>query len=249
MPSYAQLVACDAQAFVSAGEAYQRMAQGFGTVRAAFASGMAVLEGNWAGAARDAVLGRGRHLDGGLTASGQEADQTGQVLVTLGRALAAAQASLRAAKLTATGVGLIVTPSGDVINPNPAFNHAGNAMLGPVRAMIAAAVVAGTAADTAAAGKIAMLAAGKLVTTFGSGSGSAAVIQQVAAVATGQSPVDGPRTAEVIAARLAGQADFGSLGPVDRSEIDEILGPTGVIGTAGLTSWLARQRSPSPPPD
>lgn len=244
MPSYAQLVACDAQAFVSAGEAYQRMAQGFGKVRAAFASGMSVLEGNWTGAARDAVLGRGRHLDGGLTASGQEADQTGQVLVTLGKALATAQASLATARATATGVGLVVTPSGDVVNPNPVYNQAGNAMLAPVRAMITAAVVAGTAADTAAAGKIATLAVGKLVTTFGSGSGSsAAVIQQVAAVATGQSPVDGPRTAEVIAARLAGRPDFGTLGPVDRAEIDEILGPTGVIGTAGLTAWLARQRT------
>ncbi len=251
MPSYAQLVACDPQAFVSAGQTYQRMAQGFGRVRAAFASGMAVLEGNWTGAARDAVLGRGRHLDGGLTASGQEADRTGQVLVTLGKALAAAQTSLRAAKATAMGVGLVVTPTGAVFNPNPVHNQPGNAMLGPVRGMIAAAVAAGTAADTAAAGKIAMLAGGKLISTFGSGSGgTATVVQQVASIATGQSPVDGPRTAEVIAARLAGQPGFGSLGAVDRREIDEVLGPTGVIGAAGLADWLARRDSdPAPTAD
>ena len=68
---------------------------------------------------------------------------------------------------TAHGVGLVVTPSGDVPNPNPVYNQAGNAMLGPVRAMIAAAVAGGTAADAAAAGRIGALAAGKLVTTFG----------------------------------------------------------------------------------
>jgi hypothetical protein len=113
--------------------------------------------------------------------------------------------------------------------------------------MIAAAVVAGTAADSAAAGRIAVLAGGKLVSTFGSGGGrTAAVLQEVAAVATAQSAGAGPRAAEVIAARLARQADFGSLGPVDRREIDEILGPTGVIGAAGLSTWLARRPSPSP---
>lgn len=250
MPSYAQLVACDPQAFVSAGQAYQRMAQGFGRVRAAFQQGMAVLDANWVGVAKDTVLGRSRHLDGGLAAGGQEADQTGQTLVTLGQALAAAQASLRTAVATAHGVGLVVTPSGDVFNPNPVHNQPGNAMLGPVRAMIAAAVAAGTAADSAAAGRIGVLAAGKLVSTFGSGgSGSAAVVQQVAAVATGQSPVDGPRTAAVIAARVAGQADFGALGPVDRRAIDEVVGPVGVIGAAGLADWLARRPPPTPSPD
>jgi hypothetical protein len=180
-------------------------------------------------------------------ASGQEADQTGQVLVSLGHALATAQASLRTAVATAHGVGLVVTPSGDVINPNPVYNQAGNAMLGPVRAMIAAAVAGGTAADAAAAGRIGALAAGKLVTTFGPGGGQpAAVLQAVADVATGQSPVDGPRTAAVIAARVAARPELGTLGPVDRRKIDEVLGPAGVIGAAGLADWLAR-RTPGPP--
>lgn len=248
MPSYAQLVACNPQAFVDAGTTYQRMAQGFGRVRAAFQQGMAVLDANWVGAAKDLMTGRGRHLDGGLVASGQESDQTGQVLITLGQALATAQASLRAAVATAHGVGLIVTPSGDVFNPNPVYNQAGNAMLGPVRAMIAAAVAAGTAADATAAGRIGVLAGGKLVSTFGSGGGqSATVLPAVAEIATGQSPVDGPRTAAAIAARVAARPGFGRLGPVDRREIDEVLGPVGVIGAAGLAEWTARRRADAPP--
>ena len=76
------------------------------------------------------MTGRGRHLDGGLTASGQEADSTAQVLVTLGQALATAQTSLRAAVATARGVGLIVPPTGDVLNPAPVHNQAGNACWG-----------------------------------------------------------------------------------------------------------------------
>jgi hypothetical protein len=55
MPSYAQLTACDPQAFIEAGQTYQRMAQGFARVRAAFGKGMAVLDANWQGAAKDIV--------------------------------------------------------------------------------------------------------------------------------------------------------------------------------------------------
>ena len=243
MPSYAQLSACDPHAFVEAGRTYQRMAQGFGRVRAAFQQGMAVLDANWQGAAKELMTSRGEHLDGGLTASGQEADSTGQVLVTLGQALATAQTSLRAAVATAHGVGLIVTPTGDVFNPDPVYNQPGNAMLGPVRATIAAAVAAATAADAAAAGKIAVLAGGKLIATFGSQGGRAAtVVQQIASVATGQTPVDGPGTAATIAARVAAQADFGHLGPVERAVIDQVTAPDGIIGSEGLAAWTARRK-------
>jgi hypothetical protein len=243
MPSYAQLSACDPHAFLQAGQTYQRMAQGFGRVRTAFQQGMAVLDTNWQGAAKEIMTSRGQHLDGGLTASGHEADSTGQVLVTLGHALSTAQTSLRAAVATAHGVGLIVTPSGDVVNPNPVYNQAGNAMLGPVRAMIAAAVAAATAADAAAAGKIAVLAGGKLIAAFGSQGGkAAAVVQQIASVATGQSPVDSPGTAATIAARVAAQADFGHLGPVERAVIDQVTAPNGIIGSEGLAAWTARRK-------
>jgi hypothetical protein len=243
MPSYAQLSSCDPHAFVEAGQTYQRMAQGFGRVRAAFQQGMAVLDANWQGAAKEVMTSRGQHLDGGLTASGQEADSTGQVLVTLGQALTTAQTSLRAAVATAHGVGLIVTPSGDVFNPNPVYNQAGNAMLGPVRVMIAAAVAAATAADAAAAGKIAVLAGGKLIATFGSQGGKAAtVVQQIASVATGQTPVDSPGTAATIAARVASRADFGHLGPVERAVIDQVTAPNGIIGSEGLAAWTARRK-------
>lgn len=244
MPTYAQLAACNPQAFVEAGTTYQRMAQGFGRVQQVFSRGIQVLDADWAGAAKDLAMRRGRHLDGGLVAGGQEANQTGQVLVTLGRALTAAQGSLRAAVATAHGVGLIVTPTGDVINPNPVYNQPGNAMLGPVRAMIAAAVAAGTAADTAAAGKIGVLAAGKLVTAFGSQGGStAAVVQQVAAVATAPSTSDAGSAARTIARRLASTPDFGRLGSVDRGDIDRVVAPTGVIGADGLAAWTARRRA------
>jgi hypothetical protein len=243
MPSYAQLTACDPHAFIEAGQTYQRMAAGFGRVRAVFQRGMAVLDANWQGAAKDVVAGRGLHLDGGLAASGQEADSTGQVLVTLGHALVTAQASLRAAVATAHGVGLIVTPTGDVFNPNPVYNQPGNAMLGPVRAMIAAAVTAATAADAAAAGKIGALAAGKLIATFGSDDGKvAAIVQEVAPIATGETTVDGPGTAATIAARVASRADFGHLGPVEREVIDRVTAPTGMIGSEGLAEWTRRQK-------
>jgi hypothetical protein len=183
MPSYAQLTTCNPQAFIEAGQTYQRMAAGFGRVRATFGTAMAVLDANWQGAAKDVVTGRGLHLDGGLAAGGQEADSTGTVLLTLGHALVTAQTSLRAAVATAHGVGLVVTPTGDVVNPDPVYNQPGNAMLGPVRAMIAAAVAAATAADAAAAGKIGALAAGKLIATFGSDGGKAAAVAPTAAVA------------------------------------------------------------------
>jgi hypothetical protein len=49
MPSYAQRSACDPHAFIEAGQTYQRMAQGFGRVRAAFRRGLAVLDANWQG--------------------------------------------------------------------------------------------------------------------------------------------------------------------------------------------------------
>lgn len=241
MPSYAQLSAGNPHAFVEAGQTYQRMAQGFARVRTAFQQGMAVLDANWQGAAKEIMTSRGQHLDGGLTASGQEADSTGQVLVTLGQALSTAQTSLRAAVATAHGAGLIVTPSGDVFNPNPVYNQAGNAMIGPVRAMIAAAVAAATAADAAAAGKIAVLAGGKLIATFGSQGGKAAtVVQQIAAVATGRSCVDSPGTAATIAARVAAQAGSGHLGPVERAVIDQVTAPNGIIGSEGLAAWTAR---------
>lgn len=243
MPSYAQLRACDPQSFVEAGRTYQRMAQGFARVRAAFQQAMAVLDANWQGAAKQLMADRGTHLDGGLVAGGQEADSTGQVLVTLGQALTAAQASLTAAVATAHGVGLIVTPDGSVLNPNPVHNQAGNAMLGPVRAMITAAVAAGTAADAAAAGKIATLAAGKLIATFGSQGGTAAaIVQEVAAVATGRATAPDAGTAATIAARIASRADFGSLGPVERAIIDQVVAPTGIIGSEGLAAWTARRK-------
>lgn len=243
MPSYAQLSACNPHAFVEAGQTYQRMAQGFARVRAAFQQGLAVLDANWQGAAKEIMTNRGTHLDGGLVASGQEADSTGQVLVTLGHALSTAQTALRAAVATAHGVGLIVTPSGDVFNPNPVYNQPGNAMLGPVRAMILAAVAAATAADAAAAGKIAVLAGGKLIATFGSQGGKAATaVQQIASVATGQTPVDSPGTAATIAARVASQADFGHLGPVERAVIDQVTAPDGIIGSEGLAAWTARRK-------
>jgi hypothetical protein len=243
MPSYAQLTACNPQAFIEAGQTYQRMAQGFGRVRAAFDKGMAVLDANWQGAAKDVVTGRGLHLDGGLVAGGQEADSTGQVLLTLGHALVTAQTSLRAAVAAAHGVGLIVTPTGDVFNPDPVYNQPGNAMLGPVRAMIAAAVAAATAADAAAAGKIGALAAGKLIATFGSDGGkAAAIVQEIAPVATGGTTVDGPGTAAAIAARVASRADFGHLGPVEREVIDRVTAPTGIIGSEGLAEWTRRQK-------
>jgi hypothetical protein len=243
MPSYAQLTACNPQAFIEAGQTYQRMAQGFGRVRAAFGKGMAVLDANWQGAAKDVVNDRGQHLDRGLAAGGQEADSTGQVLLTLGHALVTAQTSLRAAVATAHGVGLIVTPTGDVFNPNPVYNQPGNAMLGPVRAMIAAAVAAATAADAAAAGKIGALAAGKLIATFGSDCGkAAAIVQQVAPIATGETNVDGPGTAATIAARIASRADIGHLGPVEREIIDRVTAPTGIIGSEGLAEWTRRQK-------
>lgn len=245
MPTYAQLQACNPQAFTEAGQTYQRMSQGFARVRAAFQQGLAVLDANWQGAAKEIVASRGRHLDGGLVASGQEADSTAQVLMTLGTALTAAKVSLGTAVTTAHGVGLVVTPDGSVFNPNPVYNQAGNAMLGPVRAMITAAVAAGTAADTAAAGRIATLAAGKLIVTFGSKGGAApAIIQEVAAVATGQTATDGPDTAAVIAARVASRADFGSLGPVERAVIDQVIAPDGIIGSEGLAEWTRRQKSP-----
>jgi hypothetical protein len=243
MPSYAQLSACDPHAFIEAGQTYQRMAQGFARVRAAFQQGMAVLDANWAGAAKDIMSGRGVHLDGGLGAGGQEADSTGQALVTLGQALTTAQTSLRAAVATAHGVGLIVTPGGDVFNPNPVYNQAGNAMLGPVRAMIVAAVAAATAADAAAAGKIAVLAGGKLIATFGSQGGQTTmIVQEVAGVATGQTKLDSPGAAATLAARVADQADFGHLGPVERTVIDQVTAPTGIIGSEGLAAWTARQK-------
>jgi hypothetical protein len=250
MPSYAQLTACNPHAFIEAGQTYQRMAQGFGRVRAAFQKGMAVLDANWQGAAKEIMTGRGQHLDGGIMAGGQEADSTGQVLVTLGQALTTAQTSLRAAVATAHGVGLIVTPSGDVFNPNPVYNQAGNAMLGPVRAMIMAAVAAATAADAAAAGKIGTLAAGKLIATFGSQGGKGAtIVQEVAAVATGQTKVDSPTTAATLAARVANQADFGHLGPVERTVIDQVTAPTGIIGSEGLAAWTARRKGATKSPD
>ena len=243
MPAYAQLTAGNPQAFIEAGQTYQRMAAGFGRVRAAFRAGMAVLDADWQGAAKDAVTGRGLHLDGGLDASGQEAGSTGQVLVTLGHALVTAQTSLRAAVTTAHGVGLIVTPTGDVVNPDPVYNLAGNAMLGPVRAMIAAAVAAATAADAAAAGKIGALAAGKLIATFGGSDGGkvATVVQEVAAVATGETTVDGAGPATAIAARVASRADLGRLGPVEREVIDRVTAPTGVIGSESLADWTRRR--------
>ena len=121
-------------------------------------------------------------------------------------------------------------------------------MLGPVRAMIAAAVAAATAADAAAAGKIGALAAGKLIATFGAQGGSAAtVVQEVAAVATGQSTVDGPGTAATIAARVAARADFGRLGPVEREVIDRVTAPSGIIGSEGLAEWTRRQQGSHPP--
>jgi hypothetical protein len=243
MPSYAQLTACNPQAFIEAGQTYQRMAQGFARVRAAFGKGMAVLDANWQGAAKDIVTGRGLHLDGGLVAGGQEADSTGQVLLTLGHALVTARTSLRAAVATAHGVGLIVTPTGDVFNPNPVYNQPGNAMLGPVRAMIAAAVAAATAVDAAAAGKIGALAAGKLIATFGSDGGkAAAIVQEIAPIATGETKVDGPGTAATIAARVASRADFGHLGPVEREVIDRVTAPTGIIGSEGLAEWTRRRQ-------
>ena len=250
MPSYAQLTACNPAAFVEAGQTYQRMAQGFARVRGVFQQGMAVLDGNWQGAAKQLMSARGTHLDGGLVASGQEADSTGQVLMTLGKALATAQTSLRAAVTTAHGVGLIVTPDGSVFNPNPVHNQPGNAMIAPVRAMIAAAVAAATAADAAAAGKIGMLAAGKLITTFGSQGGQAAtVVQEIAAVATGQTKVDSPATAVTLAARVAARADFGHLGEVERAVIDRVTAPTGIIGSEGLAAWTARRKQDTGDPE
>jgi hypothetical protein len=247
MPSYTQLTTCNPHAFIEAGQTYQRMAQGFARVRAAFQQGMAVLDANWQGAAKEIMTNRGTHLDGGLVASGQEADSTGQVLVTLGQALGTAQTALRAAVATAHGVGLIVTPSGDVFNPNPVYNQPGNAMLGPVRAMILAAVAAATAADAAAAGKIGALAAGKLIATFGSQGGKAAtVVQEIASVATGQTTVDSPGTAATLAARVASRADFGHLGPVERAVIDRVTAPNGIIGSEGLAAWTARRKSETP---
>jgi hypothetical protein len=245
MPTYAQLMACNPHAFTEAGQTYQRMAYGFGRAQQAFSAGMKVLSGSvWTGAGRDAVLKRATHLDGGLTASGDESHSTGQVLITLGQALATAQASLRAAVATAHGVGLIVTPDGTVFNPNPVYNQAGNAMLGPVRAMIAAAVTAGTAADAAATGRIATLAGGKLIATFGSQGGrGAAVVQQIAAVATGQSTVDSPGSAATIAARAAGLPEFGSMEPVVRTAIDKVVNPKGTIGGDSIEAWTERHRS------
>ena len=113
--------------------------------------------------------------------------------------------------------------------------------------MIAAAVAAGTAADAAAAGKIGVLAAGKLVATFGSGGGqAAAVVQAVAAVATGAVACRTVRgTAAAIAARVAARPTSARSGPVDRREIDQVVGPIGIIGAAGLAEWLAR-RPPTP---
>lgn len=243
MPSYAQLTACNPHAFIEAGQTYQRMAQGFARVQTAFQKGMAVLDANWQGAAKEMMTSRGQHLDGGLGASGQEADSTGQVLVTLGQALTTAQTSLRAAVATAHGVGLIVTPTGDVFNPNPVYNQAGNAMLVPCRTMIAAAVAAATAADAAAAGKIGMLAAGKLIATFGSQGGTgAAVVQQIAAVATGQTKVDTPTSAALTAARTAVQSGVGNMGSVERGVINEVIAPDGVIGTGSLAEWTARKK-------
>jgi hypothetical protein len=242
MPTYAQLLACNPHAFTEAGQTYQRMAQGFGKVQQTFSQGMKVLSGEvWTGAARDAVLKKGTHLDGGLQASGQETNATGQALIAFGVALQTARASLRTAVATAHGVGLIVTPDGNVFNPNPVYNHAGNAMLGPVRGMIAAAVTAGTTADTAAAGKIATLAAGKLIATFGSQAGKGGqVVQQIAAIATGQTKVDTPGSAAVIAARAAGAPDLGTMGPVVRDTIDEVIKPSGTIGGDSIQAWVRR---------
>jgi hypothetical protein len=250
MPSYAQLTACNPHAFIEAGQTYQRMAQGFARVQSAFKKGMAVLDANWQGAAKEVMTSRGQHLDGGLSAGGQEADSTGQVLVTLGQALTTAQTSLRAAVATAHGVGLIVTPTGDVFNPNPVYNQAGNAMLGPCRAMIAAAVAAATAADAAAAGRIGVLAGGKLIATFGSQGGQAAtVVQEVAAVATGEQRLDRPSTAAAIAARVAARADLGHLGPVERTVIDQVVAPNGIIGSEGLAAWTAKRKAAADTPD
>lgn len=241
MPTYAQLQACNPQAFTEAGQTYQKMAQGFAKVQHAFSTATNVMSGNWAGAARDMVLKKAGHLFGGLRSSTEESGSTGQVLIALGAALATAQASLRAAVATAHGVGLVVTPDGSVFNPNPVYNHAGNAMLGPVRAMIAAAVAAATAADSSAAAKIGVLAGGKLISTFGASGGTGATaVEQVAAVASGQSRIDGPGSAAVIAARVAGAPDFGSMGPVVRDTIDEVIKPTGTIGGNSIQAWVRR---------
>jgi hypothetical protein len=256
VPSFAQLLHCQPQAFIEAGQTYQRMAQGFGTVQQAFSRAAAVLSGDvWSGLARDQAIRRALHLDGGLRAGGEETNGTGRVLVTLGQALTAAQTSLRTAIATARGVGLVVTPTGQVFNPNPVYNHAGNAMLGPTRAAIAAAVAAATAADSAAAGKIAVLAGGKLISTFSAEAGQVVgAVQQVAAVATAPDTGGGSTSAEAIAQRRATVVDLGPLGRVDRSDIDRVvgaagalgssgvLGPTGVIGAAGLAAWTARRR-------
>ena len=127
MPSYAQLTACNPQAFIEAGQTYQRMAQGFGRVRATFGQGLAVLD------------------------------------------------------------------------------------------------------------------AGKLIATFGSDGGkAAAIVPEIAPIATGETTVDGPGTAATIAARVASRADLGHLGPVEREVINRVTAPTGIIGSEGLAEWTRR---------
>jgi hypothetical protein len=72
-------------------------------------------------------------------------------------------------------------------------------------------------------------------------------VQEVAAVATGRTTVDGPRTAATIAALVAARADFGHLGPVEREVIDRVTAPSGVIGSEGLAEWTRRQQGSHPP--
>lgn len=93
-----------------------------------------------------------------------------------------------------------------------------------------------------------MLAGGKLIATFGSQGGRAAtVVQQVASVATGQTPVDSPGTAAAIAGRIASRADFGHLGPVERAGIDRVIAPDGIIGSEGWPPGPpAARRRPAP---
>ncbi|HST63836.1 MAG TPA: hypothetical protein VLM05_01495, partial [Mycobacteriales bacterium] len=78
---------------------------------------------------------------------------------------------------------------------------------------------------------------------FGSKGGQAAtVVQEIASVATGHTPVDSPSTAATIAARVAARADFGHLGPVERAVIDQVTAPDGIIGSEGLAAWTARRK-------
>jgi hypothetical protein len=177
MVSFQQLMSCQPQKFNEAGQAYKKMAAGFGQVEGVLKQANQVLSNNtdWVGIAQKAALNRSTTLTKGIAAGGSETNSAGGVLTTLGTALTAAQTTLRAAvALAATGP-LIMTPDGQTIIPPWAYSWPAcveelprlNALKIAVDVQIKAALATATAADMTAAGALAKLAIGQLIKDFG----------------------------------------------------------------------------------